>query len=105
MTLVLNYGAINAALHSASGPVARDLSLRAQRVQSQAVVNASGRPGPNVRTGRLRSSLHWRLVTGGLDGIYALVGTTVYYAVYVERLYPFLVPAARAAHGNHHATF
>jgi Bacteriophage HK97-gp10, putative tail-component len=107
--LVLNYGAINVALHSAAGPVARDLSLRAQRVQSQAVVNASGRPGPNVRTGRLRSSLHWRLVTGGLDGIYALVGTTVYYARYVEfgtdrsSPYPFLRPAARAAYGSHHA--
>ncbi len=106
--LYLNEGVIQAALHSPAGPVGRDLSLRAQHVQSQAVVNASGRPGPNVRTGRLRASLHWRLVTGG--DLYALVGTTVYYARYVEfgtpkaPAYPFLRPAAQAAHGTHYAS-
>lgn len=107
--LVLQPGHIAAYLASASGPVARDLALRAQRVRDQAVVNASGRPGPRVRTGRLRSSLHWRLVAGE-GGIFAIVGTTVYYAPYVELgtdrapAYPFLRPAMSAAHGNHHST-
>lgn len=105
-TLVLHPGVIEHALHSPAGPVARDLARRAQRIQSQAVVNASGRPGPNVVTGRLRSSIHWRLVSDAA-GLYALVGTTVYYARYVEfgtdrsGPYPFLRPAMAAGHGTH----
>ncbi len=77
--LVLDHSAIQAVLTSPDGPVARDLIRRAQRVTEQAKVNASGRPGPNVDTGRLRSSIHWRLVTGP-GGLYAEVGTTVSYA-------------------------
>ncbi len=44
-------------LESPSGPVARDLQRRGLRIESQAKINASGRPGPNVDTGRLRSSI------------------------------------------------
>jgi len=77
--LVLNHAQIQQVLTSAEGPVARDMIRRGQRVVDQARVNASGRPGPNVDSGRLRSSLHWRLVSGGA-GIFIEVGTTVSYA-------------------------
>lgn len=83
-------------LHSLNGPVARDLQRRGLRVESQAKINASGRPGPNVITGRLRSSIHTEL---GVDeqGLYARVGSNVVYAGYVENLYPYLRPALSAA--------
>lgn len=84
------------------GPVARDLSRRAIRVESRAKRNASGRPGPMVRTGRLRSSITWRLGQDG-EGVYADIGSSVFYAVFVESgtsrapAYPFLSPAIVAA--------
>lgn len=81
--LVLNHAEIERVLVGPQGPVAKDLVRRAQRVTDQAKVNASGRPGPNVDTGRLRSSIHWRLVTGA-GGLYAEVGTTVSYAKGLE---------------------
>lgn len=76
--------------------VGADLARKANNVEAQAKQNASGRPGPNVITGRLRGSITWRL---GVDelGLYADVGTAVEYAPYVERLYPFLEPALPAA--------
>lgn len=85
-----------------SGAGARDLAQRAIRVESAAKVNASGRPGPNVRTGRLRSSISWRLGEDAL-GLYADIGSNVFYAGYVEEgtdrapSYPFLRPALEAA--------
>jgi hypothetical protein len=85
-----------------SEPIARDLSRRAIAVESAAKRNATGRPGPNVRTGRLRGSITWRL--GGVSvGIYADIGSSVFYAPFVElgtsrsRAYPYLVPALEAA--------
>lgn len=84
------------------GAVALDLAQRAIAVESTAKQYASGRPGPNVVTGRLRSSITWRL---GVDelGVYADIGTAVYYAIFLELgtinmpAYPFLVPALNAA--------
>ena len=87
---------------------ALDIARRAILVESQAKRNASTPPpsqpgqGPSVRTGRLRSSITWRL---GEDakGVYADVGTNVHYAPYVElgtsrmRARPFLRPALAAA--------
>lgn len=83
-------------LNSLSGPVARDLQRRGLRVESQAKINASGRPGPNVITGRLRSSIHQEL---GVDseGLFSKVGSDVVYARRVEELYPYLRPALKAA--------
>jgi len=82
-------------LESPVGPVARDLGRRAVRVESQAKQNASGRPGPNVITGRLRSSITWEF---GHDqiGLYVDIGTNVEYAKHVEDLYPYLEPALSA---------
>lgn len=88
-------------LEGDTGPVARELGRRAMRIESRAKQNASGRPGPNVQTGRLRSSITWRL---GHDsrGIYADIGTNVPYGYYLETglrngaRYPFLAPALAA---------
>lgn len=101
--VVLNEGAIRFLLTSPAGPVAKDLLRRAVRVESQAKRNASGRPGPRVRTGRLRASISHRLVAGGRYGIYAQVGTNVEYGGFVEYgtdrapAYPYLRPALKAA--------
>ena len=85
-----------------TGPIAQDLGRRAFNVESQAKLNASGRPGPRVRTGRLRSSITHEVTTDG-QGLVARVGTNVEYGYYLEtglrngRTYPFLVPALPAA--------
>jgi hypothetical protein len=84
------------------GPVAADLLRRGIRVESSAKQHASGRPGPNVVSGRLRDSITWRI---GADTIspYVDVGTAVEYAPFLElgtqymRAYPFLRPALPAA--------
>jgi hypothetical protein len=81
--VVLDPASIEASLASPHGAVYHDLAIRAQRVRDQAVVNASGRPGPNVITGRLRSSIQWRIVSDG-HGIYAEIGSDVEYAGFVE---------------------
>lgn len=85
------------------GQVAKDLSRRAIAVQSQAKSNATHRPGPRVDTGRLRSSISWRLGEDGI-GLYAEIGTGVPYGRNLElgltrngRRFPFLVPALEAA--------
>lgn len=105
MRVILNEPEIAAILNSPSGPVAKDLARRAIRVESQAKVNASGRPGPRVRTGRLRSSIHWELVVtdNGVGGfLFARVGSNVSYARHVEigttraPAYPYLRPALAA---------
>lgn len=89
-------------LASPQGDLAKNLARRAIRVQSQAKVNASGRPGPRVRTGRLRSSIEWHIVAEPTY-MYAVVGSPVKYAIYVEKgtsrskEYPYLRPALAAA--------
>ena len=106
---------LRALLNGPNGGVARDLARRAVNVQSQAKRNATGRPGPNVQTGRLRSSISWDLVTGssalrgfaqptGGGDLVARVGTNVIYGLYLEtgqtrngRKFPFLSPALKAA--------
>lgn len=97
--LIFNEGEVRRLLRGRDGPVARDLARRAVRVETQAKLNASGRPGPNVRSGRLRGSISWTL---GEDtrGLFAAVGTNVEYAAYVEALYPYLKPALSAAEGS-----
>lgn len=99
-----NEGEMERLLTGPTGPIARELGRRAIRVEASAKQHATGRPGPNVRTGRLRDSITWRI---GLDarGLYADVGSAVLYAPYVElgtsrmRAYPFLRPALSAARG------
>lgn len=94
--------ALNQLLNGPQGGVARDLARRAVQVTNQAKRNASGRPGPRVDTGRLRSSIAWELRT--VNGqLIARVGTNVEYALPLETglrngaRYPFLGPALSAA--------
>lgn len=94
--------ALDELLKGTHGIIAVWLGRVGLRVESQAKLNASGRPGPNVQTGRLRSSITWQL---GKDeiGLYVDVGSGVYYAGYVELgtsrapAYPYLRPALPAA--------
>ena len=101
---IWNDAALERLLTGPSGPVAVDMSQRMIRATNAAKVNASGRPGPNVRTGRLRGSISWRLGTDE-QGLYGEYGSAVPYAYPLEtglrngRKYPFLVPAIPAATG------
>ncbi len=101
--LVWNEGVLTRLLNSPQGPIARDLSRRAIAVESLAKRNASGRPGPRVRTGRLRSSISWRLRVDGRGVLHADIGTSVSYGRWLEqglrngRRYPFLSNALVAA--------
>jgi hypothetical protein len=96
-----NEGELDRLLNGKTGTVARDLAKRAIRIESRAKQNASGRPGPNVQTGRLRSSITWRLGEDAI-GLYADIGTNVPYGYYLETglrngaKYPFLLPALMA---------
>lgn len=77
-------------------------------MEGAAKINASHSPpsvpgsGPAVRTGRLRSSISWRLGEDAI-GLYAEIGSAVEYAAYVElgtpraAPRPYLVPALSAA--------
>lgn len=100
--LILSETAIRDILTDPDGMVGRDLQRRAINVESQAKLNASGRPGPNVDTGRLRSSITWELVHRENGELVARIGTNVEYAAFVEQgtdrapPYPYLVPALQA---------
>ena len=94
--VILYPGALVALLASPEGPVGRDLARRAIRVESAAKNLAP------VDTGRLRSSITWALGRDG-GGLYAAVGTNVFYAPFQElgtrymQAHPFLIPALAAA--------
>lgn len=99
-----NEGNLQALLRGPQGAVARDLTRRVIRVEAQAKINATRRPGPRVRTGRLRGSITHRIGSDG-QGLYGDVGSSVFYAPFVEYgtsrmpAYPFLRPALSAARG------
>jgi phage gpG-like protein len=81
--IVWNEAALAEMLEGRQGEVALDLERRATNVESQAKLNASGQPGPNVRTGRLRASITHELAHDE-RGLVARVGSNVEYARYVE---------------------
>jgi len=103
--IVLNEHAIRELLTDPNGMIGKDLSRRALNVESAAKLNASGRPGPNVDTGRLRSSITHEILETP-DGLVARIGSNVEYARYVEEGgdppgsrgpgYPYLAPALEA---------
>lgn len=106
--IIYDEGRLHELLAGVNGPVVRDLARRAIAVESAAKLNAShARPsvpgsGPAVRTGRLRSSISWRVDVDAL-GAYADVGSNVSYAAFVElgtdrmAARPYLRPALVAA--------
>lgn len=73
-------------------------------VERQAKLNASGRPGPRVRTGNLRRSIMTKALPKGFGGLYSVeVSATMVYARAVEFghprwkpgvKYPYMGPAA-----------
>ncbi len=100
---IADEAAMFALLQGPEGMVARDLLRRAVNVESAAKVNASGGPpGPNVQTGRLRSSITHE-IDHDSSGLFANIGSNVEYALYVEagtrfmHERPYLRPAIFAA--------
>lgn len=100
----VNEANLHELINGPEGEIVRDLVSRAIRVEGLAKQNATSRPGPMVRTGRLRGSITWRL---GVDllGPYADIGSNVEYAIYLELgtsnmpAYPFLLPALETGGG------
>jgi hypothetical protein len=101
-------GALNALLRSPGSNVAKELAKFGSKVESQAKQNASGRPGPNVDTGRLRSSIGWHISIE--EDVTLYVGFGAYYGKYLELgwttqngtfvKYPFLGPAIEQLGGR-----
>jgi hypothetical protein len=110
--IVWNDAALQRMFRDPNGPIGRDLKRRAINVESAAKLNASGRAvagannpegrGPNVDTGRLRSSITYQIEERA-SGLVAKIGTNVEYGRPLEtglrggRTYPFLAPALPAA--------
>ena len=67
-----------------AGAIRMGMTKIALTIANQATQNADGRPGPNIVTGRLRSSITGQ-VSG--DGFSAVVGTNVEYAPRLEMGY------------------
>ncbi len=72
------------------------------KIERTAKKKATGRPGPKVRTGRLRSSISHRMDSSKLPkGEVGALGADAHYAVYLEfgtskmQPYPFLRPAVK----------
>lgn len=90
--------------------VAYAIQMAGLAVERQAKQNASGRPGPNVRTGSLRRSITTSMPIKGFNGGYSVVvSATMVYARSVELghpkwkpgvKYPYLGPAARNLSAN-----
>lgn len=90
--------------------VAYAIQLTGLAVERQAKQNASGRPGPNVRTGNLRRSITTSMPIKGFGDSYSVVvSATMVYARAVELghprwkpgvKYPYLGPAARNLSAN-----
>jgi len=111
-TFVPNEAGFHELLDTIDGPVGRDLERRLINCVNLAKVYATGAPtalatnregrGPRVRTGRLRSSIAYEIVTEGV-GLVGRYGTAVSYGYWLETglrngvTYPFLRPAMSAA--------
>ena len=94
--VVLDQANLTKLLESEQGPVGRELTRRTIKV------DRSAKDRCPVDTGRLRSSITWRLGRDG-RGLLGIVGTNVAYAPHVEfgtvrqSAQPFLRPALGAA--------
>ncbi len=105
-SLVFREAELSSLLKGPGGGIAREVARLAILVESQAKVNATQRPGPRVDTGRLRSSISWRLGSDS-EGVYADIGTGVPYGRILElgltrngARYPFLEPALDAVRNS-----
>lgn len=99
MALIWHAAEEHRLLKSVSGPVGRMLARYAALVETAAKARCP------VDTGRLRSSITWRMELDG-EGLVAIVGTSVEYAIYVHEgtRYmagrPFLVDGLHAVLGG-----
>jgi hypothetical protein len=101
-------GALESLLHSPTSEIAKELAKFGSKVESQAKINASGRPGPRVQTGRLRASIGWHVEIESEIVLY--VGFGASYGVFLELgyqhrgggfvHYPFLKPAVESLGGT-----
>ena len=98
--IIWDSAAFDLYFRSPAGGVGLDLARRAIAVETAAKINASGRPGPNVDTGRLRSSITWEFGED-LLGIYVDIGTNVEYAPYVELGHPNTAHGFRKRDGSY----
>ena len=72
------------------------IAMTGLAVERQAKVNASGRPGPNVRTGNLRRSITTSSVQKGFTNLYSVnVSATMIYARAVELGHPRWKPGVK----------
>ncbi len=81
--LQIDPAATIALLRDPVGIVGKDMERRAINVVTLAKQNASGRPGPNVDTGRLRNSISSKIEVSA-EGIKAVISADVEYASFVE---------------------
>jgi hypothetical protein len=70
----IHRGAFNRLTRTRTGPVGRDIQRRGLRVTARMKQNASGRPGPNIRTGTLVSAISFLRFSVDIDGIHADIG-------------------------------
>lgn len=95
-TFILDRAGLDKLLEGTDGPVAKHLSSAGVKVDRRAKELCA------VDTGRLRSSINWRLARDS-RGLAAIIGTNVEYAPYLEfgtsrmAARPFLRPALGAA--------
>ena len=101
---------INTYENKANEAIKQAIYVTGLALEGEAKKNASGRPGPNVRTGNLRRSIKTEQPIQGFGGLYTTeVRATMVYARAVEFghprwkpgvKYPYLGPAAERLSGN-----
>lgn len=74
------------------------ITAEVQRIFEESAQNIENKAKSTVRvdTGRLKSSIKYRVTNKGKKMIGIIVGSDLYYAIYVERRYPYLFPSAEA---------
>ncbi len=92
----IRQAAFDRTFNSIGGPVGFDIQRRGLRVTRQMKTNASGRPGPQVRTGNLHAAISF--LRFGIDsiGVFAHIGLQNHrmirrgynYALILEGLFP-----------------
>lgn len=75
MSVVINESAMNNLLYGETGPIAMFIDRKARRVNELAAANATGRPGPNIRSYNLVTSIRYPGIIATPEGPYAWIGT------------------------------
>lgn len=92
----IRQAAFDRMFNSIGGPVGLDIQKRGIRVTRQMKVNASGRPGPNVRTSNLLNAISFLRFSVDSIGVFAHIGLQNHrmlrrgynYALILEGLFP-----------------